>query len=78
MCRYYFDLVDCELHCIDDEGADCPDLATARLHAIRGIRDVLSSSVRAGSLCLKGHVSVRDPAGKPVLIVPFDEAVSLV
>ncbi len=78
MCCFYFDVLDCEGECVDEEGVDLPDLSSARSQAIDGIRSMLSSSARAGSICLSGHVRVRDGDGRTVLNIRFREAVAIV
>lgn len=74
---FYFDVVDREGECIDEDGLELPDLGSAQAQAIDGIRSILSSDVRDGSICLSGHVRVRDEAGDTVLTIPFSEAVAL-
>ncbi len=78
MCCFYFDVLDGEGECIDEDGLELPDLGSAQAEAIDGIRSILSSNVRYGSICLNGHVRVRDEFGHTVLTVPFSQAVALV
>ncbi len=77
MCFYFFDIVDSEGECIDDEGSEHSDFASARAQAIDGIRSILSASVREGAFSLDGYVRVRTADGATVSTVPFAEAVVL-
>lgn len=72
--RFYFDIIDDASECLDDEGMELADLDAARRYAIDGVRSLLSADVRAGSLSFDGAVRVRE-GDRPVLVVPFGEAV---
>ena len=74
MCQYYFDIIDCDGQCVDEEGSEWPDIEAARMSAIKGIRSLLSTAVLAGSLNLSGLIRVRDQNGACLLEVPFEDA----
>ena len=76
MPRYFFHVYD-DVIAKDDEGMDLPNLAAARLNAIRGARDIISEQVRHGHLVLSHWIDVVDEGGATVLTLPFREAVDI-
>ncbi len=74
---YFFDLLDGDGRCEDEEGMEFSSLASVHRHAIRCIRDLLSAAVARAQLSLDGRIEVRDAAGNLVLTVPFSEAVTV-
>ena len=77
MAYYYLDLHECGDITVDDEGAEFADLGEARHKAVAAARDVMSSEVAAGKLCLGCAIVIRDRRGEKVLAVPFAEAVAV-
>lgn len=77
MPRFYFHLHERATVCLDGEGRDLPDLAAARVHAIRDARDVMCGDVIAGRLALDSSIDIADEAGAILLAVPFSEAVQI-
>jgi hypothetical protein len=77
MARYYLNLRNGGGYVEDLEGQELPDLAAARLHAIDGIRSVLSEEARRGEIDLRGSIEIADAHGNILLVLPFSDAVNL-
>jgi hypothetical protein len=77
MARYYLNLRNGGGYVEDPEGLELPDLAAARLHAIEGIRSVLSEEARRGEIDLRGSIEIADRHGNILLVLPFSDAVNL-
>jgi hypothetical protein len=77
MARYYLNLRNGGGYVEDLEGQELPDLAAARLHAIDGIRSVLSEEARRGEIDLRGSIEIADTHGNILLVLPFSDAVNL-
>lgn len=77
MQRYYFHVRDRWGEAPDEEGLELPDLAAARLAAIRGARSLISAEVCEGRLDLDGEIRVTDAAGGRCFVLRFNEAVEL-
>jgi hypothetical protein len=75
--RYYFHVRDADGCWQDEEGVEMPDLATARLAAVAGLRDILAGDVRSGHLNSACAIEIRDEGNALLLVVPFDEAIEL-
>ena len=76
MPRFFFNLRD-GVRCDDPEGMILSDAEAAREEAIRSARCILADEVIHGHLPLKDSIEVVDEAGKPVLVVPFREALDI-
>jgi hypothetical protein len=74
--RYHFHLHDRAGLTKDMEGRNLPDLPAARARAIREARAIICDDVRQGCLDLTGRIEVTDGGGKPVLLLPFTDAVA--
>jgi len=75
MPRFYFNLYN-DIATADVEGREMADLGAARSAAERDAREMAARSVQCeGYLNLAHYVEVTDESGKPVLRVPFGEAV---
>jgi hypothetical protein len=61
----------------DEEGQDLPDLDAARRCAIGGIRGILADEVMHGRFHLDERIDICDVDGRPLLSVPFSEAVAV-
>lgn len=61
----------------DDEGSDLADLGAARDHAVADIRELMKEEVKKGRINLTHRIEVADERGRPVLRVPFLEAVTV-
>jgi hypothetical protein len=62
----------------DEEGKVLPDVEAAREVALRGARSLIAAEVAEGRLDLRGAIEVEDEQGRPVLDLPFAEAVRTV
>lgn len=62
----------------DDEGAEFPHLAAARIEAVRSIRSLVSGDVRDGKLQLDLSIEIRDGNGSQLEIVSFDDAITII
>ena len=76
MPRYFFHLYD-DIITHDDEGVELPNEAAARLQALKGARDIISSQVRHGYLVRSHWIDVVDEQGQVVLQVTFGDAVEV-
>ena len=76
MPRYFFHVYD-DIVAQDEEGAELPNLAAARLYALKGARDLISEQVRRGYFVLSHWIDVVDQQGEKVLTVTFQEAVDI-
>lgn len=73
---YYFNLYD-DIVCVDDEGQELTDLATARAQAIRAAREIIADQARDGRINLSPWIEVEDEDRRPVLTLPFRSAVEI-
>ncbi len=76
MPQYHFNIYD-DIVAHDDEGLELPNLAAARLQAIKGARDLMSDQVRHGYLELSHWIDVTDEHGEAVITVTFSDAVDV-
>ena len=76
MPRYFFHVYD-DVIAHDEEGAELPNLAAARLNALIGARDLISEQVRRGYVVLSHWIDVVDEQGQKVLTVTFRDAVDI-
>ena len=76
MPRYFFHVYD-DVIAHDEEGAELPNLAAARLNALKGARDLISDQVRRGYIVLSHWIDVVDEQGEKVLTLTFGEAVDI-
>ena len=73
--RFYFHIASARELFEDAEGADLPNVAAAKMHALEAARDVMRTRfARYGPDWSGWSVRVRDDAGADVLMVPFAEA----
>lgn len=77
MSRFYFHLSNGVGEIRDEEGADLPDLETARARAVSAIRSILSEELSRGLLDLTGMIHITDDSDQPVLDVRYTEAVEV-
>jgi hypothetical protein len=75
--RYHFDVQDGSGLVLDEEGRELANLEVARREAIKGIRSLISAEVKKGTLDLTGKLTLKDANGRTVIVLPFDEAVSI-
>jgi hypothetical protein len=61
----------------DEEGEELPDIAEAARKAIEGVRSILSDEVRSGSLDLRGHADIANPAGEVLQTLRFADSIRL-
>jgi hypothetical protein len=74
--RYFFHLYD-DLIAKDEEGVELPNVAAARLTALKGARDVIAEQVKRGYFVLSHWIDVVDEQGEPVMTVTFRDAVDV-
>ena len=77
MPRYHFDVQNGTGLVLDEEGRELANLGIARREAIKGIRSLISAEVQKGTLDLTGQLTLRDANGRTVILLRFDEAVSI-
>ena len=76
MPRFFFNVYD-DVIATDEEGLELPNLAAARLQAVKGARDLIVSQVKHGYMVLSHWIDVADDQGKVVLTVRFADAVDI-
>ena len=76
MPRYYFHVYD-DIIAHDEEGLELPNLAAARLNALRGARSLIADQVSRGYFVLSHWIDVVDEKGESVLTVTFRDAVDI-
>ena len=76
--RYFFHVYDESGFVEDEEGRELDGLPTVRTQAIKGARSIMMEEVRYGRLDLRGRIEIVDDEGRPVLILPFSEAVEVI
>jgi hypothetical protein len=74
--RYFFHVYD-DVIAEDEEGAELPNLAAARLNALHGARDLIAEQVRRGYIVLSHWIDVMDEQGEKVLTITFRDAVDI-
>ena len=76
MPRYFFHVYD-DVIAKDEEGAELPNLAAARLNALVGARDLIAEQVRHGYIVLSHWIDVVDEQGEAVLTIAFRDAIDI-
>ena len=76
MPRYFFNVYD-DVISQDEEVRDLPNLAAARLEALRGARGLIAEQVSHGYLVLSHWIDVVDEHGENVLTIAFRDAVDI-
>lgn len=76
MPRFFFNMLN-EHEVTDPEGMVLDSPAEARAEAIRSARDIMAEEVRHGRLPLAHRIEVADEHGRPILAVPFREAIRI-
>jgi hypothetical protein len=74
--RYFFHVYD-DVIAQDDEGRELPNLAAARLEALRGARALIGEQVSHGYIVLSHWIDVVDEHGDNVLTITFRDAVDI-
>jgi hypothetical protein len=72
--RYFFHVYD-DIIAHDEEGAELPNVAAARLNALVGARELIAEQVKRGYFVLSHWIDVVDEEGITVLTVTFRDAV---
>ena len=65
-----------DVETIDNEGKDFPDLSAARLHAIKGARDLMCAGVKKGEINLSDWIEIEDENAE-VTLVSFQDALDI-
>ena len=76
MPRYFFNLHN-RVCLPDEEGAELPDLESARANAVKTARELMGEDLRSGELSLDHWIEVTDEAGEHALSLRFNEAVTI-
>ena len=74
--RFYFHIYD-DIVANDEEGLELPNLAAARLQALKGARELMTEQIRHGCLELSHWIDVTDEGGDKVLTIAFRDAVDI-
>jgi hypothetical protein len=74
--RYFIHVVTDQERIVDPEGAEFPDLTSARTEAVQSARDLMAEELRCGRPIPFGwRAQVADADGKVVLTLPFSQLV---
>jgi hypothetical protein len=76
MARYFFHLYN-DLTAMDEEGRECPDLASARENAVREAREIMLDTLLAGRIDLSHRIDIADETGAVVASVAFRDVVAI-
>jgi hypothetical protein len=77
MPKFYFHLHN-DIECMDDEGAELPDLKAARAHAVRQARVTFAETARdEGRIVLHHRIDIADEQGTVLGTVYFRDAVNV-
>lgn len=77
MPRYYFHVVD-DFDITDDEGAELPDLPTARQRALGAARVLMCETIQEdGRITLHHRIDIEDAEHKVVGTVAFEDAIEI-
>jgi hypothetical protein len=77
MARYFLHIHNSHGSAEDDEGIEAKSLSEAREKAVAGIRSLIGAEAINGEINFKGRIDIKDEAGKLLLAVPFNEAVTI-
>jgi hypothetical protein len=77
MGRYHFNVRNGSGYMEDEEGQELSDTDKARSIAVAGARSLLSAEVLAGGLDLRGRVEVTDEQGEIILVIDFEEVLTV-
>lgn len=77
MPRYFLHIHNSHGSAEDEEGVEANSLSEAREKAVAGIRSLLAAEAENGEINFKGRIDISDQGGKPLLSVPFTEAVTV-
>lgn len=77
MPHFFFHVRNSEGFLEDEEGEELADLDAARAVAVTAVRSIISDESKGGLIDLRGRIEVSDESGRPVLALPFSEAVSV-
>lgn len=74
---YLFHLHECGTIHHDAEGREAASLEMARELAIQDAREIMGEAVKRGRLRLDCHVEIMSEEGRPLLNVPFTDAIAI-
>ena len=77
MNRYFFHIHECGELFTDLEGIELPDRSAVYREAVAGARGIMAGEVARGQLCLSCRIEVVDEEQRPVLTLPFKEALAV-
>jgi len=76
MPRFFFHLKDGITVC-DEDGLVFATPEDARQEAIKAAREIMANDVRQGRLSLRDQILIDDENGRPVMVVPFADAIEI-
>jgi hypothetical protein len=77
MPRYHINIFN-DLDVIDEEGVELPDLASAKLRAIGGGREIMAEHLKAGCpLRLFHRLEIADEGGRVLAVISFRELMTI-
>lgn len=77
MARYFFHLHECGTLIADEDGVEREGIEAVRQAAFQAARDVMCGEVKEGRLCLTCRIEVVDANDRPVLTLPFRDALAI-
>ena len=77
MPRFYFHVCNGTGFVQDEEGQELPDVQSARLSAVQGLRDIMASELKDGLLKTASFIEIENSQRELLMTVPFSEAVAV-
>jgi hypothetical protein len=75
--RFYFNFHNSVGFVADEEGRELRNLEAVRREALKGIRSVIAAEVEKGRLDLTGKMTIHDGNHAEVIVITFDEALTI-
>ena len=74
---YYFHVCNGDGFTTDEEGQELPDVQSARMSAVQGLRDIMASELKDGLLKTASCIEIENSQRELLMTVPFSEAVAV-
>ena len=75
--RFYFNLRNGNGLLEDEEGRELAGLEAARAEWVRSARAIIADEAQQGRLDLRGRIEIVDGKGRPLLVIPFADTVTI-
>lgn len=74
---YHFDVNECGVVTVDEDGRDCASVDEALAYAVSIARGIMAAEVLIGKLCLSCAIEIRDASRALVQKMPFSFAIDI-